>query len=293
MLERVDGRLRALGVFVGVTTLVGLGLSAWSVGPAWLPAGAVGALALMLTWPGARTRSLVYDLPARAPQRSLTAEEREVLEREVSFYRRLSTERRALFEARVERFLAEHPMEAAKGAVLDTETRVLIAASAATLLLGRPLWDFPPTRIVVTPRAFGDRRRRVTGTAWGGPDPAVRIAQDALKDAFRNSTDGHHIGLHELAHLLDADGSGADGIPSMMAWDQVPGWLELLRNEAARLGRGDSVLDRYGRTNSAELFAVAVEAFFEKPAVLREKHPELYAALAAFFQQDLAAEAGY
>lgn len=291
MLLEVDGRLRALGVFVGVTLLVGLALSAWSTGPAWLPAGAVGALALGLAWPASRRRALVHDLPPRVPERALTAEERGVLEREVSFYRLLSPERRAQFEARVERFLAEHPMEAAKGAVLDTETRVLIAASAATLLLGRPLWDFPRTRIVVTPRAFGYRRRRVAGTAWGGADSAVRIAQDALKDAFQNPTDGHHIGLHELAHLLDADGISADGIPSMMAWDQVPAWLELLRREAARLQRGDSVLDRYGSTNSAELFAVAVEAFFEKPGVLKQKHPELYAALAAFFQQDLAAEA--
>lgn len=231
---------------------------------------------------------MVLDLPPRTEPRLLTEEERGVLDREVSFYKALRPPLRAVFELRVERFLAEHPIEARNGAVIDTETRVLIAASAAMLLLGRPTWDFPRTRIVVMPRDFEHRRMRVAGTAFGGVDMSVRISQKDLKEAFRNPSDGHHIGLHELAHLLDADSSGADGIPSMLPWNQVAGWLELLRREALKLSEGQSVLDKYGATNNAELFAVAVEAFFEKPQQLRAKHPQLYATLAAFFGQDLA-----
>ena len=47
-----------------------------------------------------------------------------------------------------------------------------------------------------------------------------------------------------------------------------------------------TVLDTYGATNPAEFFAVATEAFFERPHALRERHPELYAELARFFRQD-------
>jgi Mlc titration factor MtfA (ptsG expression regulator) len=46
------------------------------------------------------------------------------------------------------------------------------------------------------------------------------------------------------------------------------------------------VLDTYGAENPAEFFAVATEAFFERPRELRENHPELFAALRAFFRQD-------
>jgi Mlc titration factor MtfA (ptsG expression regulator) len=46
------------------------------------------------------------------------------------------------------------------------------------------------------------------------------------------------------------------------------------------------VLDRYGATNPVEFFAVATEAFFERPRAVRARHPELYAAFARFFQQD-------
>ena len=47
-----------------------------------------------------------------------------------------------------------------------------------------------------------------------------------------------------------------------------------------------SVLDTYGAANPAEFFAVATEAFFERPRALREKNRQLYDQLAAFYRQD-------
>jgi Mlc titration factor MtfA (ptsG expression regulator) len=46
------------------------------------------------------------------------------------------------------------------------------------------------------------------------------------------------------------------------------------------------VLDGYGATNKAEFFAVATEAFFEKPAQLEREHAALYAELKRFYRQD-------
>ena len=47
-----------------------------------------------------------------------------------------------------------------------------------------------------------------------------------------------------------------------------------------------SVLDEYGAENPAEFFAVATEAFFERPIELRVKHAALYEQLRAFYRQD-------
>jgi Mlc titration factor MtfA (ptsG expression regulator) len=47
-----------------------------------------------------------------------------------------------------------------------------------------------------------------------------------------------------------------------------------------------SVLHTYGATNPAEFFAVATEAFFERPLALSSKRPELYRELMRFYQQD-------
>jgi len=48
----------------------------------------------------------------------------------------------------------------------------------------------------------------------------------------------------------------------------------------------DAVLDIYGAQNPTEFFAVATEAFFERPRALKSRHPELYDALSGFFRQD-------
>jgi Mlc titration factor MtfA (ptsG expression regulator) len=55
------------------------------------------------------------------------------------------------------------------------------------------------------------------------------------------------------------------------------------------VAEGDDVLDDYGGESSAEFFAVATEAFFEKPAQMKARHPRLYAELAKYYAQDPAA----
>jgi Mlc titration factor MtfA (ptsG expression regulator) len=47
-----------------------------------------------------------------------------------------------------------------------------------------------------------------------------------------------------------------------------------------------SDINPYAITNEAEFFAVITEYFFEKPELLKEKHPELYKQLSNIFAQD-------
>jgi Mlc titration factor MtfA (ptsG expression regulator) len=48
-----------------------------------------------------------------------------------------------------------------------------------------------------------------------------------------------------------------------------------------------SALDPYGAEAPAELFAVAVEAYFETPIPLKKQYPRLYAELLAFFNVEV------
>ena len=50
-----------------------------------------------------------------------------------------------------------------------------------------------------------------------------------------------------------------------------------------------SDINPYGATSKVEFFAVAAEYFFERPKLLKRKHPKLYKKLSIFFKQDLAA----
>ena len=46
-----------------------------------------------------------------------------------------------------------------------------------------------------------------------------------------------------------------------------------------------TLLNRYA-TDPAEFFALSVEAFFDRPRALLARHPQLYAELQKYFQQD-------
>jgi MtfA peptidase len=97
--------------------------------------------------------------------------------------------------------------------------------------------------------------------------------------------------LHEFAHQLDFENFAADGVPALASRSDELSWAEVMRTEFALLRATDetgipTLLDTYGASNPAEFFAVATEAFFERPRALRRRHPKLYGELQLFFRQD-------
>jgi Mlc titration factor MtfA (ptsG expression regulator) len=110
--------------------------------------------------------------------------------------------------------------------------------------------------------------------------------------------DGHDTALHEFAHILDVGDGIFDGIPPSHV-DDHHGFAHAL---AAGFVRFQELADKglarrfvmrdYGATNAAEFFAVATEAFFEKPRQLQQKKPEVYRALARFYRIDPLARPG-
>ena len=82
-----------------------------------------------------------------------------------------------------------------------------------------------------------------------------------------------------------------DGTPPLESRRQYASWARVLGAEYDALRRASeagrpSVLDEYGAENPAEFFAVATEAFFERPMELREEHRALYEELRVFYRQD-------
>jgi Mlc titration factor MtfA (ptsG expression regulator) len=267
---------------------------------------------------------------------------REILLRRVPLYSQLDESERRRFEHEIQVFLSEQRIYALGGiepvfrtagddgrfAITD-EHRLLIAASAATLLLGRPEWRLPTERdIIVYPAAFTEESYAMepySGTVGmvhaQGP---ILFALDALERSYPNqppspslpknpwhlgglgthgllpNDDGQavlpHVGLHEFAHVLDfigqaSHGGRAHGVPGLLPAGQGDRWARQIELERERLLSGQSVLHPYGLKNEAELFAVSVESFFQEPLRVRAAHPELYELLAEFFNQDPAARA--
>jgi hypothetical protein len=216
---------------------------------------------------------------------------RQLLLETYDHYDRLPDGLRPRFEDDLRIFVAEKRITGVGVEVTD-ELRLLVGASAVTLSLGWPDYEWDQvTEVLLYPqdfdRDYGFEREELSGEAhpWG----TVILSVPALLESFEDPDDAYHVGIHEFAHLLDVDQTQFHGIPMGLDPRRHAEWLELVEKESERLRRGKSVLDPYGAEDAVEFLAVAVEAFFEAPLALRQRHRELYAMLAEYFGQDPAA----
>ncbi len=211
------------------------------------------------------------------------------LEAHVPLYRALDALGRRRFERDVQFFLAEQRFEGVGVPVTDA-LRLAVAAGAALLLHGRPDWEWPARRTLLfyADRFDEDYLAGETGAFDGmahaqGP---IILSAKAVEEGWAVPNDGSNVVLHELAHVFDFADLDADGIPNLLNPASAEAWRQLIRQEMVKVRQGRSLLRHYAATSAAEFFAVAVENFFERPELLAHRHPELFAALKAFFNLD-------
>jgi hypothetical protein len=187
---------------------------------------------------------------------------------------------------------------------LTDEIRLTIAAQACLLLLHRKTDYYPRLlTILVYPSGYVvEEKQPLHGEIWsegrqGRLGETARdmgslvLAWDAAKSGATDPSDGKNLVIHEFAHQLDFEDLAADGKPALSSRSAELAWAEVMRTEFSALRAADqtgipTLLDTYGATNPAEFFAVATEAFFERPRALRRLHPRLYGEMQQFFRQD-------
>jgi MtfA peptidase len=240
----------------------------------------------------------------RAP---LTDDERELVARNVPYYRGLDEARRRQLDGLVRIFLDEKRFEGCGGLEVTHEMRLTIAAQACLLLLGRDSDVYPLLQsVLVYPGAYRSREPVLEPDGTVAEDAEERIGESWTRgsvvlswdDVSRagGAADGVNVVLHELAHQLDEENGEANGTPRLPAPSMYAEWARVLGGEyealAAAVERGEATLiDEYGVESPAEFFAVATECFFERAAEMKARHPELYTQLAACYGQDSASVA--
>lgn len=250
----------------------------------------------MRAWLRERRRS-------RIRQRPFPEEWEAILERDVPLYRRLSETDRDELKGHIRVFLAEKRFEGAGGLAITDGIRVTIAAHACVLLLHRATDYYPGLyTIIVYPGAYVAVRtvrepmgivteRTDTRLGESSPRGAVVLSWDAVEAAASDVGDCRNVVLHEFAHQLDGEDGWVEGAPALPDRSRYVAWARILGREYERLRRDTAlrrktVLDQYGATNPAEFFAVTTECFFTRPELLKARHPELYAELQQYYQQD-------
>ena len=240
---------------------------------------------------------------AHVRARSRPAGWERILERNVPLWRHLSPEDQAELVGHMHVFLSEKRFEGAGGLTVDEEIRVTVAAQACVLLLHRKTAYYPGlVTIIVYPGAYVVSREHRDGAGIVSEAAEARLGEswtrgvvvlawDAVQGTATDASDCRNVVLHEFAHQLDAETGLVEGSPRLPERSMYVSWARVLGREYIRLrqdaamGRA-TVLDRYGATNPAEFFAVATECFFTRAQALQARHPELYAELAGYYQQD-------
>jgi Mlc titration factor MtfA (ptsG expression regulator) len=231
----------------------------------------------------------------------------QIIEKNVPFYNALPDADRQELQGLVQIFLAEKSFEGCGGLELTDEIKLTIAAQACLLLLHRETDVYPRLiTILVYPSAYVAKGVERIGSHIGGDlvlegnihplgesssSGIVVLSWDDVKAGASDFDDGQNLVLHEFAHQLDGEDGDLNGAPLLEQPGQYVAWVRVLNDEYKRLQRDSrlgrsSVLDQYGASDPAEFFAVATECFFEKPRVLRKRHPELYEELKSFYRQD-------
>jgi len=227
-----------------------------------------------------------------------------IIKRNVAFFVRLPAKDQAELLDHIQVLLSEKNFEACAGQEITDEVRVTIAAQGCLLLLHRKTDYFPRLlTILVYPSSYlAHEQRPITAEIWEEGKQAragetartmgsMVLAWDAVKSGAADPSDGKNVVLHEFAHQLDYENFAADGTPALATRQQQLAWREVMRTEFASLRAAEAtgiptLLDTYGATNAAEFFAVSIEAFFERPMMLRAQHPRLYSELQNYFRQD-------
>jgi Mlc titration factor MtfA (ptsG expression regulator) len=232
---------------------------------------------------------------------------RQPLEERVAAYHHLDATHQQRLRDLVQVFIAEKHWEGCGGLELTDEMRVTIAGSACLMLLARDhdlfaevlsILVYPstvflppspePTLGSGAPRVVTDQP--VIGLSHHhGP---VVLAWDAVLAGAANRGDGRNVVVHEFAHKIDDLDGRTDGTPPLPDRARVRAWVAAFAPaflaQRDRVARGEpSFLRDYATQSEAEFFAVASEAYFEKPEALREALPDVHAELRRFYGYEL------
>ena len=241
---------------------------------------------------------------ARRQRKPLSPGREAILAARVAYDACLPEAPRAELRGLVQVLLGEWSFEPGAGlAEVDETMRVVVAAHASLVLLGRELAEIPRLRAVILyPGPYRVREERLTeegawvrtsevrdGESW--QHGVLVLSWDEVAYDAEHAGDGRNVVVHEMAHALDAHTGAMNGMPPQSDAAAAARWEEALsaaRRQARRdlrLGR-KSLFDDYDAESPEEFFAASAETFLEMPGALAAAYPGLYSLLRDYLHMD-------
>ena len=232
---------------------------------------------------------------------ALSDYQRSIVTNQVPLTRKLPTDIRNQLDGKINLFLNQVEFTGCNGLDVTEDMKLSIAAQACLLVVNRDLWYDHLNTVLIYPNAFKslhqertgyvvqERETVRTGESWArGP---VILSWKHSQQGALNDHDGHNVVFHEFAHKIDELSGRTNGIPQLDGIERLQDWAKAFdiaykRHVKATKAGQKTMLDPYGASGPQEFFAVAVEAFFEKPEALKHHESEVFQHMSEFFQLD-------
>lgn len=220
---------------------------------------------------------------------------RSVLRSKVAFYNSLSNEEKVEFEFRCKEFLLNTKVTGINTNV-DYEDEVIVSAGAIIPIFAFKDWRYNHLdEVLLYPSTFnqdfeqnGDKRNVLGMVGGGALTDKMILSKNSLRHDFSAHKDGSNTTIHEFIHLIDKEDGVIDGIPkALMKYPEVLPWIDLMKRKVKEIRSGESDIKDYGGTSLTEFLPVASEYFFERPKLMKEKHPELYDSMSRIFNHKM------
>ena len=221
---------------------------------------------------------------------------KKILTEKVAFYNALSEEEQERFEDEIQDFLEDCKITGVDTTVTTTD-RMLIAASAIIPVFAFQEWEYTNlNEVLLYPKSFNydyetdGADTKILGMVGNRHlEDTMVLSKQALHHGFANDKDKRNTAIHEFVHLIDKLDGTIDGIPRvLLERPYVLPWINLMEQKIKAIRNNNSDIDPYGGTQPAEFYAVISEYFFERPQLLKSRHPELYRLLEKIFRHKMA-----
>ena len=211
--------------------------------------------------------------------KKLTQTQKQILEKEFPFFKKLSNKKKIYFEHRVKGFLSHYQFIGKEELLVTDEMRIIIAGTYIMLTFGMRHYLINLFKVIIIyPSAyFSTSNQQYHKGEFNPIMKAVAFSWEDFILGHQSTNDNINLGLHEFAHVLHFHGMKSNDPSAILIYDEFNKVITYFNDENLNKKLSDSDYFReYAYENRFEFIAVILEHFFETPHLFKNKYPELY-----------------
>ena len=219
--------------------------------------------------------------------RKLKPKFKKELEAHSTFYNKLEGQEKKMFERRVQKFInMKEFVPRGELKKITPKMKALIAASAIQITFGYPgIYFVHFWKILVYQNNYYSKITEKYHQGEVNTKGLIFLSWESFLIGINNPKSGRNLGLHEMAHALRIENAIRNHEYDFIDFDYLIQFEHLAKEEMELVNSGDSMFRAYAGSNTHEMFAIAVENFFERPRKFEEHNPELFRIIAKLLNQ--------